>query len=55
VRKRRQGREVYISLDTGHYRAVLAQLGALVAGAVDETPPEGPAASADGAATLRGR
>jgi ArsR family transcriptional regulator, arsenate/arsenite/antimonite-responsive transcriptional repressor len=44
VHKRRQGREVYISLDTGRYRAVLRQLGALVPSASREAPPEQPAA-----------
>ena len=34
VHKRRQGREVYISLDTSRYHAVLRQLDALVAGGV---------------------
>src|SRR5512146_1052210 len=44
VHKRRQGREVYISLDTTRYRAVLRQLDTLVPGAALETPPEQPAA-----------
>lgn len=30
VRRRRKGREVYISLDLAHYRAILRQLGALI-------------------------
>lgn len=33
--KRRQGREVFISLDAGRYHAVLRQLEALVTGAVE--------------------
>ena len=61
VHKRRQGREVYISLDTTRYRDVLRQLDTLVPGAALETPPEQPAAPnsalapPDTAGILRGR
>lgn len=40
VHKRRQGREVLISLDTSRYFAVLRQLGALVSEATSEATPE---------------
>ncbi len=40
VHKRRQGREVLISLDTNRYFAVLRQLGALVSDAMGEALPE---------------
>ena len=61
VHKRRQGREVYISLDTSRYHAVLRQLDALVAGGEGEAPlerpaaPDGALAPADTAGALRGR
>jgi len=61
VRKRRQGREVYISLDTSRYRAILRQLDALAPRVADEAPSEQPATpdsaqtSADTAGILRGR
>ena len=53
--KRRQGREVYISLDMGRYHAVLRQLGALVTGEASKTPPEARVASTNPAEALRGR
>lgn len=40
VHKRRQGREVLISLDTSRYFAVLRQLGALVSEETSEATPE---------------
>lgn len=60
VHKRRQGREVYISLDTIRYADILRQLGAIVASEASETPqerplaPDGAVAPAD-ATSLRGR
>jgi ArsR family transcriptional regulator len=56
--KRRQGREVYISLDMSRYRAVLRQLGALVGAAMGEAAPEEPGervAPTDPARLLSGR
>ncbi len=53
--KRRQGREVLVSLDMNRYRAILAQLSALVASEVGKAPPEARAASPNPAESLRGR
>ncbi|HEX9036508.1 MAG TPA: metalloregulator ArsR/SmtB family transcription factor [Ktedonobacterales bacterium] len=52
--KRRQGREVYISLDLGRYAAVLRQLGALAQIEPVEDSPGG-APPTDPAASLSGR
>jgi DNA-binding transcriptional ArsR family regulator len=53
--KRRQGREVYISLDMSRYHAVLRQLGALVTGEAGAAAPDARVAPTNPAESLRGR
>ncbi len=55
VHKRRQGREVLISLDMGRYQAVLRQLGALVTRETGGAPPDERAAPTNSAEMLRRR